>query len=279
MVIFMVIGCQSKQSLSESTSLDQIALKKILTEDRIKQMQEVVRNKLPYQGSLVHQARCDTLIALGYNVAENFEEKSTPYTKNGDYHLAFSYLEQAYKIDPKGTLNYYSWVMLYYFRDYERALKLLTEHEKNSNSPHANAWGENVNYLKGLALKQMGRNEEAVSEFSKYINNHGTYVDPYTYLYRGIVYLNLDNYELALKDIELLLSKDQKSSAAYYWKAEVLAKNREYAEALNNLRISLDHVKRGNIRTDVYMELFDMPMITQVEDKIEEIEKLILDTK
>jgi tetratricopeptide (TPR) repeat protein len=234
-------------------------------------MQEQVVKKLPYQGSLLHQSRCDTLIALGHNVSGNYQEKSTPYTKIGDYHIAYPYLEKAYQLDPEGSLYYYSWLMLYYYRDYERAFALLTEYDDYTPGKATYAWGENVNFLKGLALRQMKRYSEAITEFSTCIKDEGKNVDIYAFVYRGICHFYSNEHELAIKDFDYAIEKYESCSAAYFWKAEVLAQEKDYKEATSLLEIALDLVKKGHIKTDSYMEVFDMPNQMQIEDRIKEI--------
>jgi len=265
-------GCAQKTT-KEKTVTDWSKVKERLGVQGIKSMQESIDNKLPYQGSLLHQSRCDTLIALGHNVSGNYQEKSTPYTKIGDYHIAYPYLEKAYQLDPKGSLYYYSWLMLYYYRDYERAFALLTEYDDYTPGKATYAWGENVNFLKGLALRQMKRFPEAIDEFTIFIKDEGKNVDVYAFVYRGICHFFNNENELAIKDFDYAIEKYESCSAAYYWKAEVLAHEKEYKEAIRNLKISLDFVKKGHIKTDTYMEVFDMPNQMQIEDRIKAIEE------
>ncbi|MGB4958266.1 MAG: tetratricopeptide repeat protein [Saprospiraceae bacterium] len=235
-------------------------------------MQEQVNQKLPYQGSLLHQSRCDTLIALNHNSSGNYQEKSTPYTKIGDYHIAYPYLEKAYQLDPEGSLYYYSWLMLYYYRNYERALALLTEYDNYTPGKASYAWGENVNFLKGLALRQMKRYTEAIVEFSTCIKDEGKNVDVYAFVYRGICHFYNNDFERAIKEFDIAIVKYPSCSAAYFWKAEVFAQKQEYNETIHLLEGALGLVKKGHIKTDHYMEVFDMPNQMQIEDRIKEIE-------
>lgn len=270
-VIILQIGCFQKSA--QQIDPDWAKVREKLGVEGIESMQEAIEKKHPYQGSLLHQYRCDTLIALNHNASTNYEEKSTPYTKNGDYHIAYPYLEKAYKLDPKGTLYYYSWLTLYYYRDYERALALLTEFDNYTPNKASYAWGENVNFLKGLALRQMKRFPEAVTEFSTCIKDEAKNVDIYTYVYKGICHFYNNEHELAIKDFDYAIEKYESCSAAYFWKAEVLAQKQKNKEAILQLEIALDLVKKGHIKTDSYMEVFDMPNQMQIEDRIKEIEK------
>lgn len=265
-------SCTS-QSPSKVAKFDLSHIKDKERTSIVTRMQEQVEKKLPYQGSLLHQSRCDTLIALGHNVSGNYQEKSTPYTKIGDYHIAYPYLEKAYQIDPEGSLYYYSWLMLYYYRNYERALALLTEYDNYTPGKATYAWGENVNFLKGLALRQMKRYTEAIVEFSTYIKDEGKNVDVYAFVYRGICHFYNNDFERAINEFDIAIKKYPSCSAAYFWKAEVFAQKLDPKEAIHQLEIALDLVKKGHIKTDHYMEVFDMPNQMQIADRIKEIEQ------
>ncbi|MCT4664892.1 MAG: tetratricopeptide repeat protein [Flavobacteriales bacterium] len=251
--------------------MDFTHLKQTEKENLINRIQVDVDNKRPFQGSIIHQRRCDSLIALGHNISGALQEKSTPFTKSGDYHIAFPYLEKAAEINPKNALYYYSWLLLYYYRDYERAFFRLNQFDDLTPNEVDYAWGENVNYLKGLALKQMGRFEEATQEFSKVIQDEGKMVDPYTFLYRGISYAKMDSLDLAIKDYDLAIQYYDKCAAAYYWKAEALRKTKDTIQAIENYHQTKELINNGYYKIDSYVECFDIPVLEQVVDRLQEI--------
>jgi tetratricopeptide (TPR) repeat protein len=278
-ILLLVMYLVAFQSCYTSTKNDAIKLdfSKMQEDEKskfIQKIQQQVDDKLPYQGSLLHQSRCDTLIALNYNLSGNYQEKSVPHTKIGDYHIAYPYLEKAYQSDPKDALYYYSWLMLYYYRDYERALTLLTEYDNYTPGSASYAWGENVNFLKGLAFRQLKQYNDAIKEFTQYITDEGDRTDIYTYVYRGICYCYNNDHNLAIDDFDYVIKQYANCSAAYFWKAEVLIQKKQYADALNNLNKALDLVKKGYVKNDPYMELFDMPNQMQIEDRIEQVIKI-----
>ena len=273
--IFLVLQSCNTQTKRENVGLNLSQINEKQRTEIVERMQEQVNKKLPYQGSLLHQSRCDTLIALNHNVSGNYQEKSTPYTKIGDYHIAYPFLEKAYVLDPEGSLYYHSWVMLYYFRDYERAFELLTEFDAYTPDKVSYAWGENVNFLKGLALRQMKRYPEAINEFTKYIKDEGQNVDIYAFVYRGICHFYSDKHELAIRDFDYAMQKNENCSAAYFWKAELLVQKHEVNDANRLFEKALELVKKGHVKTDNYMEVFDMPNQMQIEDRIQ----MLMDAK
>lgn len=264
---YLLISC----SPSQKKGIDLSHLEEEDKQKLITRVQKEVNRKSPFQGSLIHQLRCDTLLALNHNVSGALQEKSTPYTKTGDYHLAFPLLERAAEVDPKDALYYYSWLLLYYYRDYPRAIQRLNEYDDFTPNEPDYAWGENVNYLKGIAYKQMEDYNSAIDEFSKAIRDDGKGVEFYAFVYRGIAYLKNNNTELAIKDFNQAIQEYTKCSAAYYWKGEALLKQENKTEALANFKISLELLKKGHFKSDPYMEVFDEPSEEQVEDRIKEV--------
>ena len=257
-----VINCE--QHLTKKT-IDLSHLSEVKKKRLVERIQDDVNKKKPFQGSLTHQMRCDTLLTLEHNISGALQEKSTPFTKSGDYHIAFPLLEQSAKINPEDALYYYSWLLLYYYRDYERALYRLNQYDNLTPKHHDYAWGENVNYLKGLSLKQLGRFDEAIKEFSKAILDEGDMVDSYAYIYRGISYSKIDSLNQAISDFDKAIELYDKCTAAYFWKAEVL-RNQNLDMAIENYTVALDLLEKGYYRSDIYVELFDIPTLQQVKD-------------
>ena len=268
-VLIIFGACQKK--ISEKIDLSH--LDEAQKDKLIERVQDDVNKKRPFQGSITHQKKCDTLIALNHNISGALQEKATPSAKIGDYHLAFPLLEEAANVDAKDALYYYSWLLLYYFRDYERALERLNQYDDFTPNQFDVAWGENVNYLKGLAYKQLGDYEKAIKEFSKAIEDEGSNVDLYAYVYRGIAYFNNDNFNSAIEDFDTAINEYSNCTTAYYWKGEVLMAVDNKKEALENYNKALELLKKGYFKSDSYMELFDVPVKEQIEDRLKEIEK------
>lgn len=263
----LVINC--KQNVTKK-NIDLSHLSELEKNRLIERIQEDVNKKKPFQGSLIHQRRCDTLLALEHNISGALQEKSTPFTKSGDYHIAFPLLEKSAEINPEDALYYYSWLLLYYYRDYERALYRLNQYDNLTPKQHDYAWGENVNYLKGLSLKQLGRFNEAIKEFSKAILDEGDMVDSYAYVYRGISYSKIGSLNQAISDFDKAIEMYDKCTAAYFWKAEVL-RNHNLDMAIENYTVALDLLEKGYYRSDIYVELFDIPTLQQVKDILSSI--------
>lgn len=221
-----------------------------------------------YQGSIYSQLLCDSLIQLDPKNAKLYQTKSIPHTKIGDYHIAFPLLEKAYQLDPKETGYYYGWLLLYYYRDYERAILKLNEFDDFTPNQADFAWGEHVNYLKGLCYKQMREYDKAIKEFDKVIELEGDYVDVYAFVYRGICKMMLEENEDAIIDFHEAINNYENNSMAYFYLGLAQERIGNKNAAQNAYSTSLDLLKKGFLNRDPYHEVFDAVSVEMVKDHL-----------
>ncbi|RZS93190.1 tetratricopeptide repeat protein [Aquimarina brevivitae] len=226
-----------------------------------------------FQGSLRRQKYFDSLIQLNPSNHEYYKAKSMSHSKIGDYHLAFPLLQEAMKLNPKETLYYTSWLMSDLYKDYDRALSYLNQYDAYTPGKTDYAWGENVNFLKGEVLQALGRHEEAIEEFTKAIEVEGDFIDYAAFVYRGISYDYLGQFEKALQDYDSTLQIYDKSSMAYYYRALTLVKLNKKEEAVKNLNKALDLIKLGYKKSDPYKEVYNEIYQMQVVDKLAELQR------
>lgn len=221
-----------------------------------------------YQGSKKRQANSDQLIAINPNESSYYQGKSMAHTKIGDYHIAFPLLEKAWALDAKETGYYYGWLLLYYYRDYERAIdKLNTYDDFTPKSPDF-CWGEHINYLKGLCYKQMGDYEAAIQEFDRLINYEGEFVDVYAYVYRGICYSNLGQHDLAIRDFDKAILEYEQCAMAYYYKGLSLRTMEDQISSKQSLLKAKSLVEQGYLKRHAYHEAFDGISLEMIEDQL-----------
>lgn len=248
-----------------------------LTEDQKKEkIAKIMHKKAPYfQGSNAAQKYYDSLIMLNPNNAEYYKNKSISHSKIGDYHIAFPLLQRAMELDPKETLYYTAWLMTDLYKDYDRALMYLNQYDNYTPDQVDYAWGENVNFLKGEVLQALGRHKEAITEFTKAIEEEGKdHIDYSAFVYRGISYDILGELDKALEDYSSTLKIYDKSSMAYYYRALTYQKLGKKEKAIGNLEMALELIKKGYKKSDPYKEVYNEIYAIQVEDKIKELKEL-----
>ncbi len=228
----------------------------------------LLKRKKFYQGSLKRQANSDALIAINPDESKYYQGKSMAHTKIGDYHIAFPLLEKAWELNPKETGYYYGWLLLYYYRDYPRALDRLKRYDDFTPDQPDFCWGEHINYLKGLCYKQMGDYSSAIREFDLLIDYEGEHVDVYAYVYRGICFMELEKFNEAIESFNLAIANYPQCAMAYFYKGlcyretdfPKLSKEAFYqAKAL---------IEKGYFKRHAYHEAFDAVSLEMVNDYI-----------
>ncbi len=197
--------------------------------------------------------------------AELFHMISVQNTKNGNYSIAISNLDSAAYYNKK-SYGYYGWVMLYYYRDYNRAISYLNIYD--SLTPYFSDYpmGESLDYLKGLAYLNLNSYHEAINYFNKYIKEVSTkndekWVDYSAYYYKGICYEKLLDKKSALKNYKLAIKHNSKFVEALFHKN--LHEKNEKKRKRNFLKV-IKLIEQGYAKSDVYMEIFYPVYIQEV---------------
>ena len=141
--------------------------------------------------------------------AGDWHAYSVQNTKHGNYAEAIQALEKSLAINAKEMEGYYGWVLLYYYRDYEKSLKHLNHYDELTPQDVDAPVGENIHFLKGLCYYQLGQYQNAIKEFElneKFEINHFGQKNCNTYIYFYIA----RNYEKL---------NDLKKAENYYKKA------------------------------------------------------------
>ncbi|MEO1517736.1 MAG: tetratricopeptide repeat protein [Bacteroidota bacterium] len=221
-----------------------------------------------HQGSHIRQAMFDSLILLDPQNEYHYRQKSVAHTKIGDFHIAFPLLEKAASIDPAEALYYYSWLLAYFYRDYERALQRLEEFDALTPNAPDIAWGEDVRYMKGLVYKQMGQYENAIEQFDLYERESTGSIDTYTYVYRGICWTKLRMPRKAIADFDLAIKDYSRCSMAYYYKGVALTKTGQKDNAKKAFQKARELVAKGYKKTDAYKEVYDEVYLEMIDDQL-----------
>lgn len=218
-----------------------------------------------YEGSLLRQTKWDTLIAINPENEEYHRRKSFAHSRIGDYHLAFPLIEKAVKLDPFNGLYFTGWQLLYMYRDYDRAIESFSYYDDISTGVDY-IWGENINYLKGLAFKQKGLYDQAVEEFNKCILYEGENITEYAFVYRGIANLRNECTASAIIDFDEALNKYSRCTMALVYKGEALIYEQDYQRAKECLEKARVLLEKGSKKTHPYVEVFDEVHLQQVDD-------------
>lgn len=205
--------------------------------------------------------------------AGDWHAYSVQNTKHGNYAEAIQALEKSYAINAKEMEGYYGWVLLYYYRDYEKSIKHLNHYDDSTPQDVDAPVGENIHFLKGLCYYQLGQYQNAITEFEineKFEVSHFGQRNCNTYIYFYIA----RNYEKLndLKKAEIYYKKAIKQSQfpveANYYLGLLYKQLNKLELSKKYLEKSLKDIKLGYKQQDIYVELFDEVYQTQIEEAL-----------
>jgi tetratricopeptide (TPR) repeat protein len=205
--------------------------------------------------------------------SNDYQSISVQQTKNGDYQKAIQYLEKSIALDAKENENYYGWLLLYYYRDYQKALKHLNHFDDLTPNVIDAPVGENIHFLKGLCYYQLNQYKEAIAEFEinkKFeIERFGNKnCNSYIYFYEARCFEKLSNSIDAEKNYQFSIKLSPYATEAYYYLGLLYQSQQKNKFAKRYINKALQLIKKGYKQQDIYVELFDEVYQSQIEESI-----------
>lgn len=207
---------------------------------------------------------------------DTYHMVSVQNTKNGNYDQAIDYLEKAIALNPEEGEGYYGWVLLHYYRDYERALQHLLNYDAYTPDFTDNVGDDNILYAIGLCYKGMGKYDKALEYIDAAMQDELTHhsedwIPHHMFFQKGRVLHIMGRLEEAIVFYDKTLKIWEKASEVFFYKGLAQIAQEKQDEGCENLNKSLALLERGYKTTDSYVEVFDEVYKGQV---LAEIQKL-----
>lgn len=205
--------------------------------------------------------------------ADNWHSYSVQNTKHGNYAEAVRALEKSVALDAKEVGGYYGWVLLYYYRDYERSLKQLEHFDQLDPAVEAPV-GENIHFLKGLCHYQLGNYQKAIGEFllndSFERKSFGQKnCNGYIYFYLARCYDQSGDTRQAEKYYKKAITYTSfPTEARYYLGMLYKYKKNDAVAGKKQIKIAYDLLLKGYKQQDIYVELFDEVYLSQLAEEL-----------
>lgn len=204
--------------------------------------------------------------------ADDYHEYSVQNTKHGNYAEAYTALEKAVAMDAKNIEGYYGWVLLYYYRDYNRALMHLSHYDNLTPGVEAPV-GENIHFLKALCHYQLHDYKAAVTElllneafeterFGKKNCNF------YIWFYMARCYEKMNEPKKAIDYYKQAIKQSPYATEACYYLGTLYQAQHNGKEATLYLQKAYELIKKGYKQQDIYVELFDEVYRPQIEEAL-----------
>jgi len=188
-------------------------------------------------------------------------ELGVPYLKRGFPAEAFKYYNQASQRDSEEWLGYQAYCWLYFYRDYERALKWIDEYDALTPNFVDYPQSTSVDYMRGICHLQMGNTEKAITSFTKHLNTEidavgAGYIEAMPYQLLAIAHHRNEDYLKAEEVFNEGIKHNSSTADLYYYNAINLIKLGKKEEAKDNLEIAQKWLDKGSKNQRNYVEEF-----------------------
>lgn len=211
--------------------------------------------------------------------ASQYHLVSIQNTKNGNYNKAIEYLDKASELNPKEVDGYYGWLLLYYYRDYEKALIHLNKYDDFTPKFIDYVGDDNILYAKALCYKQLGQFSKALDLFNEAIESElkehdESWISHQLYFQKARTLHLLGYHKEAIEYYDKTISLWDKSSESFYYKGLAQIEINEIG-GYENIERALNLVRNGYKSSDSYVALFDEVYELQIEQKYNELKKTV----
>lgn len=119
-------------------------------------------------------------------------------------------------------------------------------------------------------LSTLGKFNEAIPDYNKYLTKND---DPKAYMWRGVAYFNIQNYDSAIIDFNKSIEIDPDYYEPYYWLGVIYYNQQNYNDALKFLDLSISK-NSNNVNSYIWKGLCYMNM-NEFHKAIEQYSKAI----
>jgi tetratricopeptide (TPR) repeat protein len=257
-----VIGCAEQDQYREYTSEQ----RKRMSIEHFEQAEKHFN-----QGSPENMELIETSLELDPNNSAAWRELSVPYLKRGLAHEWKPLFDKAVEVDPIQWQGWRGYLELYFYRDYESAIKDFNATDSLTPNFTDYPQGMSVDYLRGLAYLQLSEHEKALHYFTTYIEevtkkNGEEWVDVNVFIYRAINHHRMKNNLDAIKDLETCLKYYPQSSDAYYHLAVNYFELGKKENALKHITKAKELFGKGYFMQVSYVETFEQIYLSDIEE-------------
>ncbi|AYN67316.1 hypothetical protein D1013_08025 [Euzebyella marina] len=225
------------------------------------------------QGSYASQKHLSEAIDLCPTLSNAYFEKSVAFLKRGKFIQWKELMDKAVELNPEQHLSDRAWAQYAFLHNYEETIKDLNRLMELKGIPFIGV-GQNGDYdlriVLALSYKLTGQKKKAIEIIETAMADKDYYVGLYDNLHLGILYLENNQLERAIKSFENQIKENELAEAYYYLGKTYLAlKNK--TEATLNIDKALELYKSNRKMFSRYYQFTDQIY----EQDIIDLKKLI----
>jgi len=229
-----------------------------------------------YQGTVSQQVLLEEVEIYNNEHAELWRERGIPYLKRG---MAWGYLpnySKCVKYDSVGWQGYRGYCTLYFYRDYERALKDFDELDVLTPNFTDYPQSTSIDYMRGICYLGLEQPQKALEYFEKHIETEAKqvgydYIYSVTYILKGICLKKLGRIKEAQETFEFGIKQHEKNADLEFQLAKILHEQGEDEIALKWLTKANKSFLAGYSNNRPYVEEFYQVYMADLEDLENEI--------
>ncbi|WP_271785328.1 tetratricopeptide repeat protein [Aquimarina algiphila] len=223
-----------------------------------------------YQGTpeehfLLHEAKL-----LDSTFSDVYREMGVPRVKRGINTEAMKQYAKAVEYDAESWQGYRGYLYLYFYRDYDNAIKDFDELDALTPNFVDYPQSENIDFMRGIAYLMKNEYSKSQEYFKKFFahelkSGDLNYIESRAFMYYGITYFEIGDFEKALEKFNLGI-KHNKNADLLYWKAKTLIKLKTNSSlAITLLEESEKLLAQGYNSRRPYVEEFYQTYIEDIE--------------
>ncbi len=224
-----------------------------------------------YQGSEGEQSILQESFNYDSTNGTIWREFGVPYLKRGFAAEWRSYYDKAVEIDPLNWTGWMGYLHLYFYRDYENAIKNFDKTDELTPDIVDYPQSLSVDYMRGICYLKLDKYKEALSYIDKHIayETQSTgieYIGSHTFLYKGITLMKMNQYEKAMEAFELGLVHNPDNSDLMFWLSKLKHQKGEHVLAVSLIRKAITQFEKGHFNSRPYTEDFFQTYKPDLED-------------
>jgi len=224
-----------------------------------------------YQGSPEEHFLIQEAGSLAPTFSDVYREMGASRVKRGINTEAIKKYGKAVELNPEVWQGYRGYLYLYFYRDYDNAIKDFNELDALTPNFVDYPQSENIDFMRGVAYMMKKEYQSAQEYFEKFFVHESksgdlNYIESRAFMYYGITYYKTGNFEKALEKFDLGI-KHNKNADLFYWKAKTLkTSNGSSSEISALLEMSKELLIQGYNTRRPYVEEFYQTYIEDIED-------------
>ncbi|MHA7057428.1 tetratricopeptide repeat protein [Aquimarina sp. M1] len=181
-----------------------------------------------YQGSAEEQFLIQEAKHLDSTFSDIYREMGASRVKRGINTEAMKKYKKAVALDPESWQGYRGYLYLYFYRDYDNAIRDFDELDTLTPNFVDYPQSENIDFMRGVAYMMKKEYLKSQAYFEKFFEHESksgdiAYVESRAFMYYGITYFETGDFDKALEKFDLGI-KHNKNADLFYWKAKTLMK-------------------------------------------------------